>query len=59
MFWFLKFGWKRKGFLMPLAGAGLIALVAFQSAIGLDEGRKRHLKKQLFEAGQLPGRLMT
>lgn len=59
MAWILKFAWRRRRAALAVAGSGLTWLAAFQRAINLDEGSRRHIKKQLSEVRRLPGRLMT
>jgi hypothetical protein len=55
----MKSAWRRRGLLsLLLAGAG-VALLALDRAIRLDEGSKRHLRKQLSEAREMPRRLLT
>ncbi|MHB8894604.1 MAG: hypothetical protein ACYC99_05400 [Candidatus Geothermincolia bacterium] len=44
------------GWLALMAAA---AIGALNYGLGIDEGRKKHIKKQLSEAAAMPGRLLT
>jgi hypothetical protein len=55
----IRSGWRRRGMLALLAAGIAAALMALDRAIKLDEGSKRHLRKQLHEAREMPRRLLT
>jgi hypothetical protein len=55
----MKFALRHKGCLGVLALGTLAGLAAFAHAIDLDEGKKKHLKKQLAEAREMPLRILT
>jgi hypothetical protein len=55
----MKFALRHKGCLGVLALGALAGLAAFAHAIDLDEGKKKHLKKQLAEAREMPLRILT
>jgi len=51
--------WKHRREVRALLLALAAGAAAFAWAINLDEGRKRHIKKQLNEAAEMPRRLLT
>jgi len=55
----MKSAWRRRGILSLLLAGAAVALFALDRAIRLDEGSKRHLRKQLSEAREMPRRLLT
>jgi hypothetical protein len=50
---------KHKGAIRALLLAVAAGAAAFAWVINLDEGRKMHIKKQLNEVAEMPGRLLT
>jgi hypothetical protein len=55
----IRSAWRRKGSLILTAVGIAVALAALNRSIKLDEGSKRHLRKQLSEAREMPRRLLT
>ena len=55
----IKSAWRGRGTLILTAMGIAAALAALDRSIRLDEGSKRHLRKQLREAREMPRRLLT
>jgi len=55
----LRFTWRHRRAAGALAVMTTAGLAAFSYALGIDEGKKRHIRKQLSEAAAMPGRLLT
>ena len=55
----IRSAWRRRVTLILMAAGIAAALAALDRAIKLDEGSKRHLRKQLREAREMPRRLLT
>jgi hypothetical protein len=53
------FMWHKRRISAVLGLCLVAGFAGFRHAITLDEGTKRHLKKQLSEASRMPGRLLT
>lgn len=55
----VKFAWRRRRLWVVLSGALAAGLAGLYHATGMDEGTKRHIRKQLTEASRMPGRILT
>ncbi len=55
----LAFAWKHRRGLGLLGLAAAAGLGSLGCALGMDEGRRLHIRKQLSEAAAMPGRLFT
>jgi len=55
----LRFAARHSRLVRSVVIAGAAAALGFLYALRLDEGRKKHLKKQLSEAREMPRRLLT
>lgn len=53
------FVWRKRRRSAVLSLCLVVGFAGFRYAITLDEGTKRHIKKQLSEASRMPGRLLT
>lgn len=55
----VKSTWRRRRlWLLVLAALGA-GFTGFRCSMKLEEGTKRHMRKQLNEASRMPGRLLT
>jgi len=54
-----RFLWEHRRALAVLAALAAAAFAAFYHAVTLEEGVKRHRRKQLSELARMPGRLRT
>ncbi len=55
----VKFAWRRRRLWLVLSAALATGFAGLYRATGMDEGTKRHIRKQLTEASRMPGRLLT
>jgi hypothetical protein len=55
----LGFAWRHKQAALWGAVVCAAAVAGFDYALGLEEGRIRHIKKMASEAVAMPGRLLT
>jgi len=55
----VRFAWEHRAGLAALLVLLAGALAGLHRASSLDEGYVKHVKKQLSEARQMPGRLLT
>jgi hypothetical protein len=55
----VKYVWRRRRLWMLLGAALAAGFAGLYGATGMDEGTKRHVRKQLTEASLMPGRLLT
>jgi hypothetical protein len=55
----IRFAWEHRGGFIALLVLLAGALAGLYRASSLDEGYIKHLKKQIKEARQMPGRLLT